>query len=199
LRGYANLVLRTYSDYLSTSYIDGSRVYFNRKSPLECPLCHRKHDKDQRWHGFIRDGSFFVRCFRQDKHEPSKVFNIEGVAEKAQKQNKDNTDLQKPKGPCFPKPFLTMPAWVKCDSPLTATEVYKEKYVRPLPEKGDIYVGSPWETGKTYTLEHITVPEGVNVLMLSTRHTFSNAVSKRLNLVSYLDIDGDIVFQIIKE
>jgi hypothetical protein len=70
--------------------------------------------------------------------------------------------------------------------------VYKEKYVKPLSEKGDIYVGSPWETGKTYTLEHLNIPENVNVLMLSTRHTFSDAVSKRLNLVSYLDIDGNI-------
>ena len=102
--------------------------------------------------------------------------------------------MQKPKGPGFPKTFLTitMPTWVKCDSPLTATKVYKEKYVQPLPVQGDVYVGSPWETGKTYTLEHITVPERVNVLMLFTRHTFSNAVSKHLNLVSYQDIEGDI-------
>ncbi|CAG8497769.1 17482_t:CDS:2 [Cetraspora pellucida] len=61
-----------------------------------------------------------------------------------------------------------MPAWAKCDSPLTATEVYEEQYVKPLPKEGDVYVGSPWETGKTYTLEHLTISEAINLLALST-------------------------------
>jgi hypothetical protein len=53
-------------------------------------------------------------------------------------------------------------------------------------------VGSPWETGKTYVLEHLTIPDNVNLLVLSTRHSYSNAVTTRLNLKSYCDIDGNI-------
>ncbi|CAI2191789.1 13675_t:CDS:2, partial [Funneliformis geosporum] len=80
----------------------------------------------------------------------------------------------------------------KYNEPLTATETYKEKYVRPLPNEGDIYIGSPWETGKTYILEHLTISDVVNLLALSTRHSYSNAVTTRLNLKSYCDIDGNI-------
>src|SRR5205085_12441273 len=54
-------------------------------------------------------------------------------------------------------------------------------------------VGSPWETGKTYTLEHLTIPDGINLLALSTRHTYSSAVTTRLNLKSYCDIDTKII------
>ncbi|CAG8686854.1 1275_t:CDS:2, partial [Cetraspora pellucida] len=81
-------------------------------------------------------------------------------------KNKNNVSLPvspKIKGPKFPKPFLEMLAWAKCDSPLTATE--------------------------TYTLEHLTIPEAINLLALSTRHTYSSAVTVRLNLKSYCDID----------
>ncbi|CAI2174063.1 2719_t:CDS:2 [Funneliformis geosporum] len=85
-----------------------------------------------------------------------------------------------------------MPPWVKCNETLTATEIYEERYVRPLPNEGDIYVGSPWETGKTYVLEHLTISDDVNLLVLSTRHSYSNAVTTRLNLKSYCDIDGNI-------
>ncbi|PKY63503.1 hypothetical protein RhiirA4_492678 [Rhizophagus irregularis] len=42
------------------------------------------------------------------------------------------------------------------NKPFSATETYEEKYVRPLLNEGDIYVGSPWETGKIYVLEHLT-------------------------------------------
>jgi hypothetical protein len=85
-----------------------------------------------------------------------------------------------------------MPSWVKYNEALTATETYKERYVRPLPNEGDIYVGSPWETGKTYVLEHLTISDDVNLLVLSTRHSYSNAITTRLNLKSYCDIDGNI-------
>ncbi|CAJ0745405.1 14495_t:CDS:2 [Entrophospora sp. SA101] len=95
-------------------------------------------------------------------------------------------------GPKFPKPFLEMPSWAKCESPLTMTEVYEKQCVEPLPKEGDVYLGSPWETGKTYTLEHLTIPDGVNLLVLSTRHTYSSAVTTRLNLKSYTDINGNI-------
>ncbi|CAI2193566.1 6346_t:CDS:2, partial [Funneliformis geosporum] len=64
----------------------------------------------------------------------------------------------------FPKAFLKFPSWVKYDDPLIATEIYEKRYVRPLPNKGDIYVGSPWETEKTYILEHLTISDDVNLL-----------------------------------
>src|SRR5581483_3394854 len=85
-----------------------------------------------------------------------------------------------------------MPPWVKYNETLTATKTYEEKYVRPLPNEGDIYVGSSWETGKTYVLEHLTISDDVNLLVLSTRHSYLNAVTTRLNLKSYCDIDGNI-------
>jgi hypothetical protein len=48
-----------------------------------------------------------------------------------------------------------MPSCVKYNEALMATETYKERYVRPLSNEGDIYVESSWETGKTYVLEHL--------------------------------------------
>ncbi|CAI2197280.1 4276_t:CDS:2, partial [Funneliformis geosporum] len=78
------------------------------------------------------------------------------------------------------------------NDPLTATDTYKERYIRPLSNEGDIYVGSPWKMGKTYVLEHLTISDDVNLLVLSTRHFYSNAVTIRLNLKSYCDINGNI-------
>ncbi|GES92588.1 hypothetical protein GLOIN_2v1765104 [Rhizophagus clarus] len=57
----------------------------------------------------------------------------------------------------------------KYNEALTSMETYKERYVRPLPNKGNIYIGSPWETGKTYTLENLDIPDNVNLLVLSTK------------------------------
>ncbi|CAG8737742.1 8694_t:CDS:2, partial [Cetraspora pellucida] len=68
-------------------------------------------------------------------------------------------------------PFLKMPAWINCDSPLIATEVYKEQYVEPLSNEGNIYVGLPWETGKTHTLEHLTISDNKVVSVISQAHT----------------------------
>ncbi|RHZ85037.1 hypothetical protein Glove_73g27 [Diversispora epigaea] len=186
LKKYANQVLQKYSNYLGSWDIEEKNsqyfVYFNRKSYQECPLCKRPHDKDQRWFGrAYGNGSFIVKCFQQNRDGSGEIFNDPSIAEKIQQKNKNNVSIPSPpkiKGPKFPKPFLEMPAWAKCDSPLTATE------------EGDIYVGSPWETGKTYTLEHLTIPDGVNLLALSTRHTYSSAVTTRLNLKSYCDIDN---------
>ncbi|RHZ45259.1 hypothetical protein Glove_682g44 [Diversispora epigaea] len=42
-----------------------------------------------------------------------------------------------------------MPSWVKYYEFLTASETYEERYVRPLSKVNDIYIGSPWKTGKT--------------------------------------------------
>lgn len=198
LKKYTNQVLQKYSDYLESWEIEEKNsqnfVYFSRKAYLECPKCKHLHDKDQRWFGHAYgNGSFIVKCFQQNRDESGEIFNDPSIVEKIQQKNKNITPvIHKVKGPKFPWPFLEMPAWAKCDSPLTATEVYKEQYVKPLPEEGDVYVGSPWETGKTYTLEHLTIPDGVNLLVLSTRHTYSSAVTTRLNLKSYTDIDGNI-------
>ncbi|CAI2176235.1 8223_t:CDS:2 [Funneliformis geosporum] len=92
----------------------------------------------------------------------------------------------------FPKAFVNFSSWAKYNESLSATEIYEQRYVRPLPNEGDIYVGSPWETGKTYVLEHITISDDVNLLVLSTRYSYSNTVTTRLNLKSYCDIDGNI-------
>ncbi|CAG8617815.1 9945_t:CDS:2 [Paraglomus occultum] len=209
LKNYANLVLRKYPNYLSDWDIEERSscqgieknsqyfVYFSRKAYQECPICNRIHEKDQRWFGRVYgNGSFVVKCFQQNRDERGVIFNDPSIAEKIQQKNKNNIPspvIHKVKGPKFPWPFLEMPAWAKCDSPLTATEVYEEQYVKPLPEEGDVYVGSPWETGKTYTLEHLTIPEAINLLALSTRHSYSSAVTVRLNLKSYCDIDTKII------
>ncbi|RGB23039.1 hypothetical protein C1646_775099 [Rhizophagus diaphanus] len=97
--------------------------------------------------------------------------------------------------PGFPKAFVNFPSWTKYNESLSATETYEERYVRPLLNEGDIYVGSPWETGKTYVLEHLTIFDDMNLLVLSTHHSYSNAVTTRLNLKSYCDIDVSIIAQ----
>ncbi|CAB4374988.1 unnamed protein product [Rhizophagus irregularis] len=200
--GLENKVLQKHSSYLRDWTIEEKDsenfIYFNRKALLECPLCKRIHDKDQRWFGRVCASSrrFIVKCFRQNSDEPGDVFECDpSIAEKIQQNNKNLSlavPLRKPKGPGFPKAFIKMPSWVKYNEALTATETYKERYVRPLLNEGDIYVRSPWETGKTYVLEHLTISDDVNLLVLSTRHSYSNAVTTKLNLKSYCDIDGNI-------
>ncbi|GBB86024.1 hypothetical protein RclHR1_12470005 [Rhizophagus clarus] len=171
-------------------------VYFNQKAPLECLLCKRIYDKDQQWFGHVyaTSGTFIVKCFWQNSDEPEEVFECDSsIAEKIQQENKNSPQISyRIKGPSFPKAFIKFPSWAKYNDPLTATETYEERYVRPLPDEGDIYVGSPWETEKTYVLEHLTIADDVNLLVLSTRHSYSNAVTTRLNLKSYCDVDGNI-------
>ncbi|PKB95847.1 hypothetical protein RhiirA5_435918 [Rhizophagus irregularis] len=199
LQKCANLVLQKHSNYLRNWTIEEKDsqyfVYFNRKASLECPLCKHIHDKDQRWFRHVSaSGTFIVKCFRQNSDEPGEVFECDpSIAEKIQQKNKNISSApSKIKGLGFPKAFLKFPSWVKYNEPLSATEIYDERYVRPLPDEGDIYVGSPWETGKTYVLEHLTISDDVNLLVLSTRHSYSNAITTRLNLKSYCDIDGNI-------
>ncbi|CAB4388770.1 unnamed protein product [Rhizophagus irregularis] len=200
LRKYAELVLQKHSSYLRDWTIEEKDsenfIYFNRKAPLGCPLCKRIHDKDQQWFGRVCASSerFIIKCFRQNSDGPGDVFECDpSIAEKIQQKNKNISSApSKTKGPGFPKAFVQMPSWAKYNEILTATETYKERYVRSLPNEGDIYVGSPWETGKTYVLEHLTIPDNVNLLVLSTRHSYSNAVTTRLNLKSYCNIDGNI-------
>ncbi|CAI2191252.1 7009_t:CDS:1 [Funneliformis geosporum] len=202
LQKYAKLVLQKHSNYLRDWTIEEKEetkenfIYFNRKALLECPLCKRIHDKDQRWFGRIyASGEFIVKCFRQNSDERGEIFECDpSIAEKIQQENKNlpQASSHKIKGPGFPKAFVKMPSWVKYNELLSVTETYEERYARPLPNEGDIYVGSPWETGKTYILEHLTISDDVNLLVLSTRHSYSNAVTTRLNLKSYCDIDGNI-------
>jgi len=200
LQKCANLVLQKHSNYLRDWTIEEKDsenfVYFNRKGPLECPLCKRIHDKDQWWFGCVctSSGRFIVKCFWQNSDEWGVVFECDpSIAEKIQQNNKNlSPTSHKIKGPGFPRAFVKLPSWAKYNEALTATETYEERYVRPLPDEGDIYVGSPWETGKTYVLEHLTISDDVNLLVLSTRHSYSNAVTTRLNLKSYCDIDGNI-------
>ncbi|CAB4387229.1 unnamed protein product [Rhizophagus irregularis] len=192
-----------YSNYLRDWTIEEKDsenfVYFNRKAPLGCPLCKRIHDKDQRWFGrvYASSGEFIVKCFQQNSDKHGEIFECDpSIAEKIQQENKNSLQSShKVKVPGFPKAFLKFPSWVKYNEPLSATETYEERYVKQLPNEGDIYVGSPWETGKTYVLEHLTISDVVNLLVLSTRHSYSNAVTTRLNLKSYCDIDVSIIAQ----
>ncbi|GBC04269.1 hypothetical protein RclHR1_05590024 [Rhizophagus clarus] len=137
---------------------------------------------------------FIIKCFWQNSDERGEIFECNpSIAEKIQQENKNSPQVSyKVRGPGFPKAFVKMPSWVKYNETLMATEIYEERYVSPLPNEGDIYVGSPWESGKTYVLEHLTISDDVNLLVLSTRHSYSNAVTTRLNLKSYCDIDGNI-------
>jgi hypothetical protein len=179
LQKYADFVLEKYSNYLRDWTIEEKDsenfVYFNRKASLGCPLCKRIHDKDQRWFGHVcaNSGRFIVKCFWQNSDEQGVVFECDpSIAEKIQQNNKNlSLASHKIKGPSFPKAFIKMPSWVKYNEALTTTEIYKERYVRPLPNEGDIYVGSPWETGKIYVLEHLTISDDVNLLVLSTRYS----------------------------
>ena len=61
-----------------------------------------------------------------------------------------------------------------------------------MSNKSDIYVESPWKIGKTYVLEHLIISDDVNLLVLSTCYFYLNAITTRLNLKSYCDIDGNI-------
>ncbi|EXX52731.1 hypothetical protein RirG_250500 [Rhizophagus irregularis DAOM 197198w] len=200
LQKCANLVLQKHSNYLRDWNIEENDsqnfVYFNRKALLECSLCKRIHDKDQWWFGHVytSSGTFIVKCFWQCSDEPGEVFECDpSIAEKIQQENKNPLQSSyKVKALGFPKAFVKIPSWVKYSETLTATETYNERYVRPLPNEDDIYVGSPWEIGKTYILENLAIPNDVNLLVLSTRHFYSNAVTTRLNLKSYCDINGNI-------
>ncbi|CAG8556424.1 2758_t:CDS:1 [Scutellospora calospora] len=85
-----------------------------------------------------------------------------------------------------------MPGWVKYNEPLIASERYEERYVKPLSKENDIYIGSRWGTEKTYAIENLNIPENTSLLVASTRHTYSDTITSRLNLKSYCNIDGPI-------
>ncbi|CAB4398583.1 unnamed protein product [Rhizophagus irregularis] len=163
-----------YSNYLRDWTIEEKDsenfVYFNRKAPLGCPLCKRIHDKDQRWFGrvYASSGEFIVKCFQQNSDKHGEIFECDpSIAEKIQQENKNSLQSShKVKVPGFPKAFLKFPSWVKYNEPLSATETYEERYVKQLPNE-----------------------------VLSTRHSYSNAVTTRLNLKSYCDIDVSIIAQ----
>jgi len=87
LKKYANLVLQKYPDYLGGWDIEEKNsqwyVYISRKAYIECPLCNRTHDKDQRWFGHAYgNGSFIVKCFQQNRNESGEIFNDPSIAEK---------------------------------------------------------------------------------------------------------------------
>ncbi len=65
------------------------------------------------------------------------------------------------------------------------TETYEKRYVRLLPNEGDIYVGLLWKTEKIYVLKNLVIPDNINLLVLLTCYSYSNAVTTRLNLKSY--------------
>ncbi|CAI2198405.1 16274_t:CDS:2, partial [Funneliformis geosporum] len=113
LQKYAKLVLQKHSNYLRDWTIEEKEetkenfIYFNQKALLECPLCKRIHDKDQRWFSRIcaSSGRFIVKCFRQNSDEPGDVFECDpSIAEKIQQKNKNISSehlssIRKIKGP----------------------------------------------------------------------------------------------------
>ncbi|KAF0562285.1 superfamily I DNA and RNA helicases: PROVISIONAL [Gigaspora margarita] len=112
----------------------------------------------------------------------SKYLGIWNIEEKnSQCKTVMNQEKFSVDGPKFPWPLLEMPAWTKYDFPLISTEIYEERYVKSLPKESDVYIGLPWGMGKTYTLEHLTIPDAINLLALSTRHTYPSTVRNGLN------------------
>ncbi len=83
LQKYANLVLQKHSNYLRDWTIEEKDsenfVYFNRKALLECSLCKRIYDKDQRWFGrvYTSSGMFIIKCFRQNSDKREEVFEYD--------------------------------------------------------------------------------------------------------------------------
>jgi len=119
LQKYAELVLQKHSSYLRDWNIEEKDsenfVYFNLKALLlECPLCKRIHDKDQRWFGRVcaSSGKFIVKCFRQGSDEHGEVFECDpSIAEKIQKENKNlSPTSHRIKGLGFPKAFVKTPS-----------------------------------------------------------------------------------------
>ncbi|CAI2192114.1 12923_t:CDS:2, partial [Funneliformis geosporum] len=200
LQKCAKLVLQNHSNYLRDCTIEEKDlknfVYFNQKGPLECLLCKRMHDKDQVWFNdiYVSSGTFIVKCFQQDIDKPGEVFECDSsITEKIRQENKNFSQLShKVKVFNFPKAFVKFSSWIKYNKPLTATEIYEKRYIKLLSNESDIYVRSPWKTGKTYILENLAISDDVNLLILSMRHSYSNIIITRLNFKSYCDIDGNI-------
>ncbi|CAI2199196.1 15064_t:CDS:2, partial [Funneliformis geosporum] len=126
LQKYAKLVLQKHSNYLKDWTIEEN-----------------EETKENFWfsHVCARSGEFIVKCFRQNSDERGEVFECDpSIVEKIQQENKNLPQaFHKIKGPGFPKAFVKMPSWVKYNELLLATETYEERYVRPLPNEGDIY------------------------------------------------------------
>ncbi|CAI2173611.1 1625_t:CDS:2 [Funneliformis geosporum] len=121
-------------------------------------------------------GIFIIKCFWQDSDKPGEVFECDSsIAEKIRQENKNSSQSSH-----------------KYNEPFIATETYEKRYIKPLSNECDIYVRSPWKTGKTYVLENLAIPDDVNLHVLSTRHSYSNTITIRLNLKSYCDIDDNI-------
>ena len=71
-------------------------------------------------------------------------------------------------------------------------EIYEKRYIRLLSNKGNIYVGLSWKTRKIYILEHLTISDDVNLLILSMHYSYLNAITTRFDLKLYCDIDDNI-------
>src|ERR1043165_9787355 len=89
LQQCADLVLQKHSNYLRDWTIEEKDsenfVYFNWKALLECPLCKRIYDKDQRWFScvYATSETFIVKCFWQNSDESEEVFECDPfIAEK---------------------------------------------------------------------------------------------------------------------
>ncbi|CAG8459716.1 640_t:CDS:2 [Cetraspora pellucida] len=124
-------------------------------------------------------GSAKKDCQNHDKS--GKIFNVSSIIEKIQQKNKNNVPppiSHKIKGSKFPKPFLEMLGWVKYNKPLTASERYEERYIKPLSKENDIYIGSCWGMRKTYAIENLNIPENTKhqrvVCWVESLHRITN-------------------------
>jgi hypothetical protein len=68
-----------------------------------------------------------------------------------------------------------------CHTDIASSSVTPTKFSPSysLPNEGNIYVGSSQET---YVLENLVIPDDINLLVLSTCHSYSNAITTRLSL-----------------
>ncbi|GBC00202.1 hypothetical protein RclHR1_37830002 [Rhizophagus clarus] len=116
--------------------------------------------------------------FRQGTDESGEVFECDpSIAKKIRQENKklsSSLSIRKIKGPGFSRAFVKMPFWAKYNKALTATEIYEKRYVKPLPDKGDIYIDLSWETEKTYIFEYLTISDNVNLLVLFININYSD-------------------------
>ncbi|RGB24670.1 hypothetical protein C1646_772765 [Rhizophagus diaphanus] len=111
-----------------------------------------------------------------------KIIMDQNVLQKCQENKNFSQSSYKVKALGFPKAFIKMPSWVKYIDPLTATEIYEERYVRSLPNKDNIYVGSPWEMEKIYVLENL-LDEIVSIIAQAQSRLVGQSIERLYKLI----------------
>ncbi|CAG8629023.1 16711_t:CDS:2 [Cetraspora pellucida] len=99
----------------------------------------QKHSK------YLRDWTIEEKDSQSFVNELEEIFEYNlSIVEKILQKNKILLQpSHKLKGSGFSRAFVKIPSWVKYSETLTTTKTYKERYIRQLPNEGNIYVGSP--------------------------------------------------------